>query len=89
VSLAQGAGAVIQTRSHSLDINPGGSRTPVASCTDGTVPVSSGYSVAGFTPAKGGIVPFASLRTASGWRVTGFTVSEGASARLSTYVYCQ
>jgi hypothetical protein len=76
VSLAQGAGAVIQTRSHSLDINPGGSRTPVASCTDGT-------------PAKGGIVPFASLRTASGWRVTGFTVSEGASARLSTYVYCQ
>jgi hypothetical protein len=85
---AQGAGATIVTASHSLDINPGGTRSPAVTCPMGTVPVSPGYSVAGFTPTKGGIVPFSSQRTAGGASTDGRNVSPTVTGTLTTYAYC-
>jgi hypothetical protein len=85
---AASAGAAIKTASHSLDINPGGTRAPAASCPNGTVPVSSGYSVAGFTTVQGGIVPFTSLRTATGASTEGRNVSPSVTGTLTTYAYC-
>jgi hypothetical protein len=85
---AQGAGAVIKTRSHSLDINPGGTRSVAATCAPGTVPVSAGFRVEGFTPVKGGIVPFSSQRTAIGSSTTGRNVSPSVSGTLTALAYC-
>jgi hypothetical protein len=82
------ASASIETASHSLDINPGGTRSPAATCAPGTVPVSPGFSVAGFTPVKGGIVPFASQRTAGGSSATGRNVSPSVTGTLTDYAYC-
>jgi hypothetical protein len=85
---AQGASAMIVTASHSLDINPGGTRSPAAACQPGAVPLSSGFSVAGFTAAKGGIVPFSSQRTAGGASTDGRNVSPTVTGTLTTYAYC-
>jgi hypothetical protein len=85
---APGAGAAIAVVSHSLDINHGGTRSPATSCAPGTVPVSSGFLSGGFSANQGGVVPYASLRTAGGSTATGHNISPTVSGTFTTYAYC-
>jgi hypothetical protein len=86
-------GPQLETRTASKLIRTQKLGTVGVNCPAGTIPVAGGFDghlVTTKTASQPrGVVPIDSVRTATGWRVTGFGVSDGASARLSTYVYCQ